>query len=76
MKHLLTSVVCSLALASTAAFAATQKPEMTKTAASAPAGGASGAKTAQQEKMTQCNADAADKKGDERKAYMKECLSK
>jgi hypothetical protein len=33
------------------------------------------AKTAQQSKMTSCNADAAGKKGDERKAYMKECLS-
>jgi hypothetical protein len=76
MKHLLTSIVCSLALASTAAFAANKAaPEMTKTAASAPAAGASGAKTAQQEKMTQCNADAGDKKGDERKAFMKTCLS-
>ena len=25
--------------------------------------------------MGQCNTDAADKKGDERKAFMKECLS-
>ena len=33
------------------------------------------AKTAQQSKMTTCNADAAGKKGDERKAFMKECLS-
>ncbi|WP_305807118.1 PsiF family protein [Stenotrophomonas sp. YIM B06876] len=33
------------------------------------------AKTAQQSKMTTCNADAGDKKGDERKAFMKECLS-
>ena len=33
------------------------------------------AKTAQQNKMTTCNADAAGKKGDERKAFMKECLS-
>jgi hypothetical protein len=31
--------------------------------------------TAQQEKMSQCNKDAADKKGDERKAFMKTCLS-
>lgn len=31
--------------------------------------------TAQQNKMKTCNADAADKKGDERKAFMKECLS-
>lgn len=33
------------------------------------------AKTAQQNKMTTCNADAAGKKGDERKAFMKTCLS-
>jgi len=32
-------------------------------------------KTAQQNKMVTCNADAAGKKGDERKAFMKECLS-
>ena len=33
------------------------------------------AKTAQQEKMSTCNTQAAGKKGDERKAFMKECLS-
>jgi hypothetical protein len=32
-------------------------------------------KTAQQSKMTTCNADATGKKGDERKAFMKDCLS-
>jgi hypothetical protein len=32
-------------------------------------------KTKQQSKMTTCNAEAMDKKGDERKAFMKECLS-
>jgi len=31
--------------------------------------------TAQQSKMGMCNKDAGDKKGDERKAFMKECLS-
>lgn len=40
------------------------------TATSAPA-----AKTAQQSKMVTCNADATGKKGDERKTFMKECLS-
>jgi hypothetical protein len=34
------------------------------------------APTAQQNKMKTCNKDAGDKKGDERKAFMKECLSK
>lgn len=33
------------------------------------------AATEQQNKMTTCNKEAADKKGDERKAFMKECLS-
>ena len=33
-------------------------------------------KTKQQNKMKTCNADAKGKKGDERKAFMKECLSK
>ena len=33
------------------------------------------AKTAQQSKMGTCNKDAEGKKGDERKAFMKECLS-
>ncbi len=32
-------------------------------------------KTAQQSRMATCNKDAAGKKGDERKAFMKECLS-
>jgi hypothetical protein len=31
--------------------------------------------TPQQDKMKSCNAEAKDKKGDERKAFMKECLS-
>lgn len=31
--------------------------------------------TAQQSRMATCNKDAADKKGEERKAFMKECLS-
>ena len=35
----------------------------------------SGAVTKQQSKMGECNASAGDKKGDERKAFMKECLS-
>jgi hypothetical protein len=33
------------------------------------------APTAQQSKMKTCNADATGKKGDERKAFMKQCLS-
>ncbi|WP_034297767.1 PsiF family protein [Herbaspirillum sp. RV1423] len=33
------------------------------------------AQNTQQSKMTSCNKDATGKKGDERKAFMKECLS-
>lgn len=33
------------------------------------------AATEQQNRMTTCNKEAAGKKGDERKAFMKECLS-
>lgn len=32
-------------------------------------------KMSQQDKMKQCNADAAGKKGDDRKAFMRTCLS-
>jgi hypothetical protein len=53
-------VLCAAACFASSAFAA--EP------AAAP-------KTAQQNKMTTCNADAAGKKGDERKAFMKSCLS-
>ena len=42
---------------------------------SAPAHAAEGVKTAQQSRMGMCNNSAAGKKGDERRAFMKECLS-
>ena len=44
-------------------------------AVSAHAADAASAPSKQQSKMTTCNADAGDKKGDERKAFMKTCLS-
>ena len=46
--------------------------------APAPAAAASGKKGSQQDKMKNCNKDAGDKKlkGEERKAFMKDCLSK
>ena len=70
MKHLMTVLALSLAALSTSAFATTHKeaPDMAK-GASAPMG-------KQQSKMGMCNTDAGDKKGDERKAFMKSCLSK
>ena len=44
-------------------------------AASAYAAPDAPAKNSQQSKMATCNADAKELKGDERKAFMKECLS-
>lgn len=43
-------------------------------AADVPAG-SGGAKTEQQNRMVTCNAEATGKKGDERKGFMKTCLS-
>ena len=44
-------------------------------AQAADAAAAPKARTPQQEKMAMCNAEAKGKTGDERKAFMKECLS-
>jgi hypothetical protein len=63
MKHLMTVLALSVACLSTTAFAADAAP-----GAAAPMG-------KQQSKMADCNKDAADKKGDDRKAFMKTCLS-
>jgi hypothetical protein len=60
MKYLMTVLALSVACLSTSAFAAD--------AASAPM-------SKQQSKMGECNKEAGDKKGDERKAFMKTCLS-
>ena len=59
MKKSLSLIALGLALSFGAAYAA-----------DAPAN----TPTAQQNKMGQCNKDASDKKGDERKAFMSECL--
>ncbi len=61
MKHLMTALTLALAAFATTSHAA-------DAAASAPMG-------KQQSKMASCNADATGKKGDERKAFMKTCLS-
>ena len=65
MKKLLSLTALGLFLSLSAAHAA-----------DAPAAGASAAApTKQQSKMATCNKDAGDMKGDERKAFMKTCLS-
>ena len=60
MRHGLSILALGLTLATAWAHAADQ----------APAG-----KTPHQNKMAMCNKEAEGKKGDERKAFMKECLS-
>jgi psiF repeat len=73
MRHSIFTVVLGLALFSGMAFAADPvKPAAAPAAlASAPAA----EKTPQQNKMATCNKSAEGKKGDERKAFMKDCLS-
>jgi hypothetical protein len=67
MKHLFTSLALCAAAFALPVHATSHKeaPDMAKDKAP----------TAQQSKMTTCNKDAGDKKGDERKAFMKTCLS-
>jgi hypothetical protein len=65
MKQLITAAALAIAFAAPS-FAASH-------AAAAPM--ADKKPTAQQSKMADCNKEAGDKKGDERKAFMKSCLS-
>ena len=67
MNRLLCLSAALALVVSTSAFANAHKE--------APAMGASGAMTKQQSKMGTCNKEAEGKKGDERKAFMKTCLS-
>jgi hypothetical protein len=60
MKHLFTLVALTAAMAAAPSFAADD---------------AAKPRSAQQNKMATCNAEAKGKTGDERKAFMKECLS-
>ena len=68
MKHRFTALIVAACLFGPAqATTHRDAPDMEKGAAKAP--------TAQQTKMATCNKDATGKTGDERKAFMKECLS-
>jgi hypothetical protein len=72
MKNLPTLITaCSLAL-----FAANAPAAPPKGAADAAPAADASARPTQQNKMKTCNAEAKGKKGDERKAFMKECLSR
>jgi hypothetical protein len=64
MKTLFTTLALAFA-ASSALAAATQPAAATPTT-----------KSAQQQKMATCNKQATGKKGDERKAFMRACLTK
>lgn len=69
MKNPLMIAVASLALILGAATTRAAEP-------TDKAGKVDKVPTAQQSKMKQCNVDAKGKQGDERKGFMKQCLSK
>ena len=73
MRHTLSIAALGFALVSGLAFAA--DPVKPAGAATAAASAPAVEKTAQQSKMATCNKAAEGKKGDERKAFMKDCLS-
>ena len=76
MRHTISIAALGFALVSGMAFAADPVKPAAAPAAAAPAASASAAeKTPQQSKMAICNKEAEGKKGDERKAFMKDCLS-
>jgi hypothetical protein len=80
MKNLTSALALAAALCAAPAFASSHREAPAVKAASGaaaqPMNPASEAPpTAQQSKMGTCNKDAGDKKGDERKAFMKGCLS-
>ena len=82
MKSIISAIALAFAVVAAPSFAAShaasapmgdKKP--TAAPAAAPASAAEKKPTAQQEKMASCNKNAGDQKGDERKAFMSECLS-
>ena len=76
MRHSISTAVLGLALLSGMAFAADPvKPAVASTAAAPAVSAPVAEKTPQQSKMATCNKEAEGKKGDERKAFMKDCLS-
>ena len=76
MRHTFSIAALGFALVSGMAFAADPVNPAAAATAAAPAASAPAAdKTPQQSKMAICNKEAEGKKGDERKAFMKDCLS-
>ncbi len=76
MRHILSIAALGFALVSGAAFAADPAKPAAATAAAPAASAPAAEKSAQQNKMATCNKEAEGKKGDERKAFMSECLKK
>ena len=76
MKKLITAAALTM-LVCGGAYAADKAADKPMAASDKPAATAAGDKpmTAQQMKMKTCNADAADKKGEDRQKFMKTCLS-
>ena len=77
MKNLMTVLILSASALGSSAFATAHKeaPDMAKSATASASAGASAPMGHRQSKMGDCNKQAADKTGDERKAFMKTCLS-
>ena len=76
MKVLTVLVLASvLGLSSAVARADTPAPKKEPTARTQPINGATPVKVSQQDKMRLCAKQATGKKGPERKAFMKTCLS-
>ena len=76
MRHILSIAALGFALVSGAALAADPAKPAAATAAAPAASAPAAEKSAQQNKMATCNKEAEGKKGDERKAFMSECLKK
>lgn len=76
MRHILSIAALGFVLVSGTAFAADPaKPAAVATAAVPAASAPTAEKSVQQHKMATCNKEAEGKKGDERKTFMKDCLS-
>ncbi len=82
MKNFATALALAAAFCAGPAFAAAQNQAADTRAASGAAGTGTAetkstdkAPTGQQNKMATCNREAEGKKGDERRSFMKECLS-
>ncbi len=75
MRHFISTAVLACAFVFGVAWAAEPVKPAVPAVPAAAATAPSADKTPQQNKMAVCNKSAEGKKGDERKAFMKDCLS-